>query len=148
MAGSSPAAAPMSRAAARPPAQASRGMTLRGDDDGPALGVGVDGGRDDAEDDPGGAACQREQDGLGQELGADLAAGGAQRSAQPDLLAALQDRDDHDVGHPGGPYQQRDRAQAEEQRVERADRVRLRGQRVRRLRDVDLTEVFRAGLRA
>ena len=37
-----------------------------------------------ADDDSADDAEQRQQDGLGQELGADLAAGGAQRPAQPD----------------------------------------------------------------
>ena len=76
------------------------GPGLGRDDDGPALGVGVDGHGDPASDDPGGAADQGEQDGFGQELDPDVAAGGAQRPAQPDLAAALQHRDDHDVGHP------------------------------------------------
>ena len=44
--------------------------------------------------------------------------------------------------------QQRDRAQAEEQGVERALGVGLGGERVRGLGDADLARVFRAGLRA
>jgi hypothetical protein len=63
---------------------------LRGDDDGPAFGVSVDGGGGRAEDDPGDAAGQGEQDGLGQELGADLAFGGAQRAAQRRLAISEQ----------------------------------------------------------
>ena len=63
---------------------------------------------------------------------ADLAFGGAQRAAQPDFLAALQHRDDHDVGHADRADQQRDRAQAEEQGVEGAGRVGLGGQGVPR----------------
>jgi len=62
--------------------------------------VGVDRGGGGAEDDSGGAAGQGQQDGLGQELGADLAAGGAEGAAQPDLGAAFEHGDDHDVGHP------------------------------------------------
>jgi hypothetical protein len=88
------------------------------DDDGLAMAAGIDGGGGGAEDDAGGAADQGHQDGLGQELRADLAAGGAEHPAQPDLLAASQNRDDHDVGHPDRADQQRDRAQAKEQRVE------------------------------
>ena len=42
------------------------------------------------------------------------------RRAQPDLGAALEHRDDHDVGHPDRADQQRDRAQPEKQGVERA----------------------------
>ena len=143
MAGRSPARAPMMTAAARPPAQA-----CGRDDDGLAVAAGVGGGGGRAGDDSGGAAGQGQQDGLGQELGADLAAGGAQRAAQPDLGAALQHGDDHDVGHPDRADQQRDRAQAEEQGVERALGVGPGGERVRGLGDVDLAGVFRVGLRA
>ena len=124
MAGSSPAAAPMTMAAARPPAQASGGMTRS-----LAVAAGVDGGGGRADDDAGGAAGQGQQDRLGQELGADLASGGAQRPAQPDLGAALEDRDDHDVGDPDRADQQRDRAQAEEQGVQGALGVGLGGER-------------------
>src|SRR5258708_33141615 len=58
---------------------------------------------------------------------ADLAAGGAERPAQPDLGATLEDGDDHDVGDPDRADQQRDRAEAEEQGVERALGVGLGG---------------------
>ena len=81
-------------------------------------------------------------------MGADLAAGGAQRAAQPDLGAAFQHRDDHDVGYPDRADQQRDRAKPEEQGVERALGVGLGGERVRGPRDVDLAGIFRVGLRA
>src|SRR6266536_2413678 len=74
------------------------GPGLRGDDDSPALVAGVDGGGCGTGGDPGAAAGQREQDGLGQELDADVAFGGAQRPAQPDLGPAFEDGDDHDVG--------------------------------------------------
>jgi hypothetical protein len=47
--------------------------------------VGVDGGGGGAGDDAGGAAGQGQQDGLGQELGADLAAGGAQRRSSTEM---------------------------------------------------------------
>ncbi len=50
----------------------------------------------------------------------DLAPGGAQGAAQPDFLAAVQHRDDHDVGDADRADEQGDRAQAEEQGVERA----------------------------
>ena len=99
------------------------GPGLGRDDDGLAVDTGVGGGGGDTGDDTGDAAGQGQQDRLGQELGADLAAGGAQRPAQPDLGAAFQHRDDHDVGHPDRADQQRDRAQSEEQGVERALRV-------------------------
>ena len=132
----------MRRAAPRPPSPC-----VGRDDDGPALDVGVDGGGGGAGDVPGGPAGQGQQDGLGQELDPDLAFRGAQRAAQPDFLAALQHRDDHDVGHADRADQQRDRAQAEEQGVERAGGVGLRRQRLRRLGDVDLVRVLRVGLR-
>ena len=80
MAGSSPARAPMTTAAARPPAHASGG-----NDDGLAVAAGVGGGGGRAGEDADGAAGQGQQDGLGLELDADLAAGGAERAAQPDL---------------------------------------------------------------
>ena len=141
MAGSSPARAPMTTAAARPPAQASGR-----DDEELVVAAGVAGGGGGAGDDAGDAAGQGQQDGLGQELGADLASGGAQGAAQPDLGAAFQDGDDHDVGDPDRADQQRDRAQAEEQGVEGALGVGLGGERGRGLGDVDLVRVFRVGL--
>src|ERR1700722_1400405 len=55
-----------------------------GDDRGPVLGVSVDRGRDDAEDDAGDAAEQGEQDRLSEELGADMTLGCAQGTAKPD----------------------------------------------------------------
>src|SRR5215472_12795704 len=55
-----------------------------------AVAAGVDGGGGRAGDDADDAAGQRQHDGLGQELDADLASGGAQRPAQPDLGAALE----------------------------------------------------------
>jgi hypothetical protein len=105
----------MGRAAARP-----AGPGLGRDDDGPAFAVRVG-------DRGGGAGCdadyaagQGQKDGLGQELGADLASGGAERAAQPDLGAALEDGNDHDIGHHDGADDQRDSAEAEEQGVEGA----------------------------
>src|SRR5262249_28176882 len=95
--------------------------------------------------DAGGAAEQGEQDGLGQELGADVSLGGAQRPAQADFGAAFQDGDDHDVGHPDGADQQGDRAEAEEQAVEGAFGGGLGFQRGRRLGDGDLGGVFGVG---
>ena len=141
MAGSSPARAPMTMAAARPPAQASGGMTTAS-----PWARAYNGGGGRAEDDSGGAAGQGQQDRLGQELGADLAAGGAERAAQPDLGAALKHGDDHDVGHPDRADEQGDRAEAEEQGVERALGVGQGGERVRGPGDGDLVRVFRAGL--
>ena len=82
MAGSSPARAPMMTAAARPPAHASGG-----NDDGFAVAAGVGGGGGRAGEDADGAPGQGQQDRLGEELDPDLAAGGAQRAAQPDLLS-------------------------------------------------------------
>ena len=70
--------------------------------------------------DAGDAADQGEQDGFGEELDADVALGGAQGAAQPDLAAAFQHGDDHDVGHSDRADEQGDRAQPEEQGVEGA----------------------------
>src|SRR5215468_6384812 len=116
-----------------------------GDDGGPVLGGGVDGGGGGAGGHPHRAAGQGEQDGLGQELGADVAPGGAQRAAQPDFGAAFEDGDDHDVGHADGADQQRDRAEAEEQAVEGGFGVGLGGQGGGGLGDGDLGGVFGVG---
>jgi hypothetical protein len=107
--------------------------------------VGVAGRADGAGDDAGDAACQGEQDRLCKELGADLALGGAEGAAQPDLLAAFQYRDDHDVGDPDRADQQRDRAEAEEQGVERALGVGQCGERVRGPGDIGLAGVLPSG---
>src|SRR5262249_53861175 len=116
-----------------------------GDDDGPAVSGGVDGGGVRPGAGPGRAAKEGEQDGLGQELGADVAFGSAQRAAQPDLGAAFEDGDDHDVGHPDGADEQRDRAEAEEQAVEGAFGVGLGDEGGGWLGDGDLAGVFRVG---
>jgi hypothetical protein len=118
----------------------------RRDNDGPAFGVGIDGCGRHTDGDPGRAAGQGEQDGLGQELDADVALGGTQGPAEPDLAAAFEDGDDHDVGHPDGADEQGNRAQAKEKDVERALGGGLGGQRGRGLGDVDLGGVFRVGL--
>jgi hypothetical protein len=55
--------------------------------------------------------------------------GGAQSTAQADLGAAFEDGDDHDVGDADRADQQGDRAEAEEQGVERALGVGFGGQR-------------------
>jgi hypothetical protein len=65
-----------------------------------------------------------------------LVAPRARRS--PISLAAFQDRDDHDVRHSDRSDQQRNRAQPQEQRIERAGGVSLRSQRGRGLGHVDL----------
>ena len=67
-----------------------------------------------------GPAEEGEQDGLGEELDADVAFGGAEGAAQPDLAAAFEDGDDHDVGDADGADEQGDGAEAEEQAVEGA----------------------------
>jgi len=103
------------------------GPGLGRDDGGLVVAAGVGGDSGGAGDDAGGAPGQGQQDGLGEELGADLAAGGAERPAQPDLGATLEDGDDHDVGDPDRADQQRDRAEAEEQGVEGALGVGLGG---------------------
>ncbi len=97
-------------------------------------------------DHPGGTAGQGEEDGLGEELDADMAFGRAQGAAQPDLRAAFQHGDDHDVGHADRADQQRDGAQAEEQDVEGALGVGLGDERGGGLGDVDLLGLLRVGL--
>jgi hypothetical protein len=51
-----------------------------------------------AEQHPGEPAGGGQEQGLGEELHADVASGGAEGAAQADLGAAFQHRDDHDVG--------------------------------------------------
>ncbi len=48
-----------------------------------------------------------------------LPPGGAEGASQPDLGAALEDRDDHDIRHPDAADEQCDRAEGEEQAVQR-----------------------------
>jgi hypothetical protein len=40
-------------------------------------------------------------------------------TAEPDLTSSLENRDDHDVGHPDGTHQESDGAKTKEQVVER-----------------------------
>ena len=70
-----------------------------------------------ADDGAGQAAEERQEEGFGQELLGDVAAGGAQGAAQADLGAAFEDGDDHDVGDADAADEQGDGAQAEEQAV-------------------------------
>ena len=71
--------------------------------------------------------------------------GGAERAAQSDLGAALEDADEHDVGDADGADEQRDGAEAEEETVERALRVGAGGERGGGLADVDLVRRFGVG---
>ena len=71
----------------------------------------------DADDGAGDAAEDGEEQGFGEELFGDVAAGGAERAAQADLGAAFEDGDDHDVGDADAADEQGDRAEAEEQAV-------------------------------
>ncbi len=127
----------MSRAAAE-----TAGPGFDGDDGGLAVaaGIGDDGGG--AEEDTGHAAGQGQQGGLGEELGADLAAGGAEGAAQADFLTAFQHGDDHDVGDTDGTDEEGDGAEAEEQGVEGTFGVGLRGECSRRLGDGDVVRGF------
>ena len=104
---------------------------------------GVDRGRERPGGDADGAAAEREQDRLGEELGADLPAGRAERAAQPDLRAAFQHGDDHDVRDADGAHQQGHGAESEEEAVEGALGVGARGERGGRLADVDFVGRFR-----
>ena len=81
-------------------------------------------------------------DGFGEELDADVALGGAEGAAQPDLGAAFEDGDDHDVGHPDRPDQEGHRAEAQEEAVEGALGVGLGDEGGRGLGDVHLARVL------
>jgi hypothetical protein len=59
----------------------------------------------------------------------DLGPGGAERAPEPDLGAAFEHADDHDVGHADGADEQRDGAESEEQAVERAGCLGAGGER-------------------
>ena len=123
-----------------PPAQAEDG-----DDHRPALGVGVDHGGEHAQSDADGAPQEGQEDGFGKELDADMALGGSEGAAQPDLASSFQDGDDHDVGHADGSDEQGDRTQAQEERVEGALGVSLGHQGGRGLTDIDLVGGFGVG---
>ena len=86
-----------------------------------------------------------EEDGFGEELGADVTFGGAEGAAQPDLGAAFEDRDDHDVGHADRADQEGNGAEAEEQAVEGTLGVGLGDQSGGGLADVDLAGVLGVG---
>ncbi len=73
--------------------------------------------RGHTDDGPGHAAQERQQYRLGQELLGHVAPGGAERAAQADLAAALEDRDDHDVGDADAADEQGHRAEPEEEAV-------------------------------
>jgi hypothetical protein len=64
------------------------------------FGGGVAGTREDPCPDASRPAGDGEEDGFGEELDPDTARCGAQGSAQPDLEAAFEDGDDHDVSTP------------------------------------------------
>src|SRR6266404_238188 len=83
----------------------------RGDGDLPVLGQGVDGGRRDAGGDAGSAADEGEQDGFGEELGADVPLGRAEGAAETDLGPPLEHPDEHDVADADGTDEQRHRAE-------------------------------------
>src|SRR5262245_7004257 len=116
-----------------------------GDDDGPVLGARVNGGGCRAGRDPRGAAEDGEHDGFGQELGADLPPGRAEGAAEADLGPSFQDGDDHDVGDSYAPDKQGDRAEAEEQAVERALGRGAGDQRGRGAADLDAARGFWVG---
>ena len=132
----------MASAAPRPPASASRRHDRR-----PAARARVGAGDERADRDAGQPAGRRQQQRLDQELRADVPAGGAQRPAQPDLRAALEDRDDHRVGDADAADEQRHRAEAQEQAGQRVVGLGARGERVRRPADVDLLGVLGVGRR-
>ena len=102
MAGSSPAAAPMSRVAAADPG-------FGRDDDGLAMGAGVDHGGDRADGDANDTAGQGQQDGLGQELDPDLASFTARLSpaaADKDLVDAAGSHRVRDLVFSGQPFEE------------------------------------------
>ena len=92
-----------------------------------------------------GATDEGEEDGLGEELDADVASGGPEGAAQPDLGSAFEDRDDHDVGHPDRSDEEGDGAETQEEAVEGALGVGLGDEGGRGLGDVDLAWVLRVG---
>jgi hypothetical protein len=63
------------------------------------FGMGVDGGGEGARADANCAPEKGEEDGFGEELDADVSFGGTESATESNLGAALQDGDDHDVGH-------------------------------------------------
>ena len=71
--------------------------------------------------------------------------GGAERAAQPDLGAAFEDGDDHDVGDADGSDEEGDGAEAEEQAVEGAVGVGLGDECRGGLADVDRAGVLGVG---
>jgi len=110
IAGMRPAITPMSRVAASPPAHAVVGMTM----------------------------AQGEQCRFGEELDPDVSLGGPERAPEPDLGAAFENRDDHDVGDSHRADQERDRAEAQEQPVEGALGLGPGDERVRRPAEGDV----------
>ena len=67
-----------------------------------------------------------------------MAPGGSERPTQPDLGAPFEDRNHHDAGDPNAADEQRDRAEPEEQRGERALGASLGLERVGGPADLDL----------
>jgi hypothetical protein len=84
----------------------------------------------------------RQQDGLAEELDADVSPGGTQSPAKADVGASLQDSDDHGVGHPDPAHEQGHSTEREQQRDQRLVGSRLRGQRLRGPTDGDLLRVL------
>src|SRR5581483_2258201 len=111
----------------------------------PVLGGRVDGCGDDAGGDTDGAADERQQDGLGEELRPDVRRRGAEGAAEPDLATAFEDADEHDVGDTNRADEERHGAEPEEEAVERALRLRTGGEGGGGLADLDLVGRLRVG---
>ena len=108
--------------------------------------MGVDGGGGGAGQDADRAAGQREQDRLGQELDPDLAAGGAQGAAQPDLRRRSRTEMIMMLATPTAPTSSAT-APRPRNRVSKAPLASACAvERCRGLGDVDLAGVLRVGL--
>jgi hypothetical protein len=97
----------------------------------------------DTEDESGEAAEAGQGDGLGEELVTNLAAGGAEGTAQADLTSAFEDGDHHGVRDADAADEQGDRGHADEEAGEGSLRGALRGERVRGAADLDQAGILR-----
>ena len=84
------------------------------------------------------SADDGEQDRLTEEVRPDLTLRRSQGATKPDLRAAFQNRDDHDVGDTDGTHNQRHHPEPEKEAVERPRRGGPSGKQVRRPADVHL----------
>lgn len=95
-------------------------------------------GGESAEDGSADSSESGQVDGFAEEVASDVAPGGAECPAKPDLRAASQDGDDHSVSDADAADEQRDAAECEKQRGEGLVRGGPRGESVGRTADGDL----------